>query len=147
MSEIHVIEGKPTLGAGALSPLVKAHPRYDYRVLELTNGVCRIRFFEDGEPIGDSTFTMADAETAGYTKRNPSYGKTPRNMLFARALSNGIAWYCPDVTSGRVYVPEDFEVPPPGLAAGPLDSGDEPPPGPAHEGEPAGLAEEHEALA
>jgi hypothetical protein len=26
--------------------------------------------------------------------------KFPRNMLFARAMSNGVKWYCPDVTSG-----------------------------------------------
>jgi hypothetical protein len=115
MNEVHVIEGKPSLGFGALAGLVKAHPKYDYRVLEHSDQVCRIRFYENGEPLGESPFTMADADRAGYSKRNPSYSKTPRNMLFARAISNGVAWYCPDVTMGRIYVPEELEhlTPPP----------------------------------
>jgi hypothetical protein len=29
-------------------------------------------------------------------------------MLFARAISNGVKWYCPDVFSGPVYVPEEM---------------------------------------
>ena len=28
-------------------------------------------------------------------------------MLFARAISNGVKWYCPDVFGGPVYVPEE----------------------------------------
>jgi hypothetical protein len=29
-------------------------------------------------------------------------------MLFARAISNGVKWYCPDVFCGPVYVPEEM---------------------------------------
>ncbi len=109
MGQVHMIQGNPELGAGALSPLVKSSGKYDYRVLELTNERCRIRYFERGEPIGDSEFSMDDAVLAGYDKKNPQYRQAPRNMLFARAMSNGVAWFCPDVTGGRVYVPEDFD--------------------------------------
>ena len=107
MNEIHVIDGKPTLGAGALSMLVKSSGRYDYRVIHLTNETCTIRFFERGETIGHSTFTMKDAETAKIKGRGP-WQQYPRNMLFARALSNGVAWHCPDVTGGRFYTPEEI---------------------------------------
>jgi hypothetical protein len=31
-------------------------------------------------------------------------------MLFARAISNGVKWYTPDVFSGPVYTPEEFDV-------------------------------------
>jgi len=32
-------------------------------------------------------------------------------MLFARAISNGVRWYCPDVFSGAaVYTPDEFDV-------------------------------------
>ena len=35
--------------------------------------------------------------------------KFPRNMLFARAISNGARWYCPDLFNGNaVYVPEEL---------------------------------------
>ena len=29
-------------------------------------------------------------------------------MLFARCISNGIKWFCPDVFSGSVYTPEEL---------------------------------------
>ena len=35
--------------------------------------------------------------------------KFPRNMLFARAMSNGQKWYCPDAFNGAtVYTPEEL---------------------------------------
>jgi hypothetical protein len=118
MSEVHVIDGKPTLGAGAYAALVKASRRYDYRVLILTNERCAIRFMErrTGEVIGESNFTLDDATKAGLLNKGP-WKQYPRNMLFARAMSNGVAWFCPDVTMGRVYMPDelgaDLGAPPP----------------------------------
>lgn len=108
MSEVHVIDGKPTLGAGALASLVKTSGRYDYQVVELTPTRCIIRFIDRGEPIGDSTFDLDNAKDAGLAGRGP-WKQYPRNMLFARAISNGVAWYCPDVVSGRVYTPEEID--------------------------------------
>ena len=110
MNEIHVIDGKPTLGAGAWSSLIKASGRYDYRVLELTDQRCQLRFYDRGAAVGDSVFTIEDAKRAGLDKKQ-NYHQYPRNMLFARAVSNGGAWYCPDVTMGSMYVPEDFGIP------------------------------------
>lgn len=116
MSEIHVIDGKPGLGAGALAALVKTSGRYDYRVVRLDNEVCELQFFDRGEPMQPtSVFTMQDAERAGLPERGSKPGKPgpwktyPRNMLFARAMSNGVAWHCPDVTSGRIYDPEELD--------------------------------------
>lgn len=107
---IHVIQGKPVLGAGILAGLVKASPKYDYRVHEHTDEVCVIAFFEGGDHVGDSSFSMADAKKAGLLK-NPTWTNFSRNMLFARAMSNGCAWYCPDLTMGRVYVEGEFDEP------------------------------------
>jgi len=107
MSEVHVIDGKPTLGAGALASLVKSSGRYDYRVLQLDDKHCQLRFYEQGQVIGESTFSVDDAQRAGLLNRGP-WKQYPRNMCFARAMSNGVAWFCPDVTSGRVYTPEEI---------------------------------------
>jgi hypothetical protein len=109
MSEVHVIKGKPTLGAGAQAALVKASGRYDYRVVAHDNEKCVIRFYEiaNGEVIGESQFTLKDAEKAKLLT-NVSWQTYPRNMLFARAMTNGVAWFCPDVTLGRVYDPEEL---------------------------------------
>lgn len=107
MSSIYIVEGKPTLSAVLMGALVKRSGRYNYRISEHTNDRCSILFMEGKEQIGVSTFTLADAEAAGVT-RNPTWKKYARNMLFARAMSNGCRWYCPDVFGGPIYTPEEL---------------------------------------
>ncbi len=102
---IHVIKGKPALSANLMAAAVKAHPRYDYRVRKMDNDEVSIEFFEDKQTLGISSFTKADALAA----QTQNLGKFPRNMLFARAMSNGVRWYCPDVFYGNaVYTPEEL---------------------------------------
>lgn len=105
MAGIHIISGKPTIGAGLMAAMVKASGKYDYKVVEQTDKICVIQFYEGPVTIGSSTFSIEDAKKAG-TK---NLDKFPRNMLFARAMSNGVKWYTPDVFSGPVYVPEEME--------------------------------------
>ena len=107
MSSIYIVEGKPTLSAVLMGALVKRSGRYNYRVTEHTDTKCVITFFEDKEQIGVSSFSLDDAKAAGVT-RNPVWNKYPRNMLFARAMSNGCRWYCPDVFGGPIYTPEEL---------------------------------------
>ncbi len=105
MRAFHIVEGKVEMSADLLASLVKSSEKYDYTVLELTREVCRIQFYEDdlGE-IGVSEFSMEDARGAGMASKDV-WKKYPRNMLFARAMSNGVAWYCPDLTmGGRIFV-------------------------------------------
>lgn len=102
---IHVIQGKPSLSANLMAAAVKAHPHYNYKVREMTDKNVSIEFFEDGESIGKSEFSIEDARKA----KTQNLDKFPRNMLFARALSNGVKWYCPDVFNGNaVYTPEEL---------------------------------------
>jgi hypothetical protein len=110
MSGIHIIQGKPTIGAGLMAARVKGFGKYDYRVLEHTDKVCSIEFGtkvpgSDIKSLGISTFTIEDARKAG-TK---NLDKFPKNMLFARAMSNGVKWYTPDIYENPVYVPEEME--------------------------------------
>lgn len=108
---IHIIQGKPTVGANLMAAAVRAHPRYDYRVKELTDTACELEFLDNGKPAGTSRFTMQEAEKAELsTGRNAgTWKKYARNMLFARAMSNGVRWYAPDIFSGNaVYVPEEL---------------------------------------
>lgn len=104
MSGIHIIQGKPAIGAGLMASCVKASGKYDYKVVESTDKICSIDFYEGGEKIGNSTFTEAEAKKA-QTKNMDKY---PKNMLFARAMSNGVKWFTPDVFSGPVYTPEEL---------------------------------------
>lgn len=104
MSGIHIIQGKPTIGAGLIASTVKGSGKYDYKVVVMDEKKCSIDFYQGKEMIGNSTFTIEDAKKA-LTK---NIDKFPKNMLFARAISNGVKWFCPDVFSGPVYVPEEM---------------------------------------
>lgn len=132
MTGIHIIKGKPSIGAGIMSAKVKSSGTYWYEELEHSDTVCKLAFFEaemrpmirelkikvaKGEitksefnerletlSLGVSTFTIADAKKAG----TQNIEKFPRNMLFARAMSNGVKWYCPDIFLMSVYVPEEL---------------------------------------
>lgn len=109
MTGIYIIQGKPSVGANLMASAVKANPKYDYKVREISGKICRIEFFEliDGkmESIGISEFTIEEAMVAGVKNLD----KYARNMLFARAMSNGIRWFCPDVFAGNVtYTPEEL---------------------------------------
>lgn len=107
MNGVYIIQGKPSFGANMMAAAVKASGRYNYRVVEMSDEVCEIAFIENGQECGRSTFTIADAKKAG-TK---NLDKFPRNMLFARAMSNGVRWYCPDVMCGSaIYTPEELGV-------------------------------------
>ena len=105
MNGVYIIQGRPSFGANMMAAAVKASGRYNYRVLEMSDTRCEIAFFEHGQDVGHSVFTIDDAKKAG-TKNLEKYA---RNMLFARAMSNGVRWYCPDVTNGSaVYTPEEL---------------------------------------
>ena len=107
MAGIHVIKGKPSIGAGLMAAAVKRSGKYNYRVTRHTASECVIDFFERGEPCGTSSFSMDDAKAAGLVN-NDNWKRAPRNMLFARALSNGVRWYAPDVFDVSTYVPEEL---------------------------------------
>lgn len=104
MKGIHIIQNQVALSANLIAAAIKRSGRYNYRVLQMSDDIVEIEYFEAGESIGVSTFTRDDAIKAG-TK---NMQKFPRNMLFARAMSNGARWYCPDVFNGSVYTPEEL---------------------------------------
>ena len=118
MQGIHIIKGRPALSANLMAAAVKRHPRYNYRIKEHTAEICRIEFFEGGEPLGVESITMAEAKSAGLHQewdkqknqwREKHNWKTyPKNMLFARCLSNGVRFHCPDAFDCSTYTPEEL---------------------------------------
>jgi hypothetical protein len=108
MTGINIIKGKVSLSAVAMATVLKRTDKYDYKVLENTEVACEIEYFQNGESIGKSRFTFEDAKRAGLEKKD-NYKKYPRNMLFARAMSNGIRWYAPDVLGGPTYTPGELD--------------------------------------
>lgn len=109
MTGIYIVKGKVTVSANMMAAAVKSHPRYDYKVLEPHDDtVCQIEFrdLSTGE-INVSKYTIEDAKKQGLAGGD-NWTKTPRNMLFARAMSNGVKWFAPDVLGGPVYTGADF---------------------------------------
>ena len=107
MTNIHIIKGKPVLGANAMATLIKQHPQYDYKIKRIDATGCIITFFENGAELGDSSFTDVDAKAAGLGGN--SWQKFPRNMHFARAMSNGAKWFTPGIFGGApVYTPDEL---------------------------------------
>lgn len=115
MSGLHIVEGSVMDSGNLISETLKSSAKYDYRVVELTNGSCTIDFYLKkpdgslGEKLGDYTFTIEDAKTAGarFKSKNGAllpWSKFPRAMLFNRCISAGYKVHCPDIFKAAVYV-------------------------------------------
>lgn len=112
---IHIIGGKPALSAGARATFL-AQAGYSWRPVVHTDKQCTLRFWDkngpmtdvDGKPL-DVTITIEDAEKAGWVQNSRgsgkvgNYDKVPKNMLFARVISNFHRWYAPHVVGAQVY--------------------------------------------
>lgn len=102
---MHIIKGKCAPGANLIAAKIKGSGRYDYAVERMTDTDVVVAFYDRGVKVGVSQFTAADAAKA----QTQNMSKFPRNMLFARAISNGVKWYCPDVFNGvAVYTPDEM---------------------------------------
>jgi hypothetical protein len=116
MRGINIINGNAEMSANLMAAKVKKHPKYDYRVTKWDQDGCAIDFYELPHPnaprkewdkLGESSFSADDAIAAGLStgKNADTWRKFARNMYFARAISNGVRIYTPDVFYGApVYV-------------------------------------------
>ena len=108
MTGIHIIQGKPVLGANVLATLVKNDPRYDYKVKVATNELCELTWFENGQEVGPSAFSMIEAKAANLNGKD-NWKRYPSDMLFARAISRGARRYAPGIFGGSpVYTPDEM---------------------------------------
>jgi len=130
LGNITVISGKPALGAALVGALIQRSGRYTYQVTEMTDQRVSIDFHEramqfipggpqgENRKLGTSTFTLDDARKAGLAG-SQTWKSYPRNLLVARALTNGARWYTPSVFAGAVYDPSELEAVQPAVAPGP----------------------------
>jgi hypothetical protein len=115
MKEVYLIPSKAgvkiQIGASLQAAMIKKSGKYDYRIVDHSKEICTIHFFErrgdKWEKIGDESYTIGDARAAGLTAGKDVWTKHPKNMLFARAMSNGAKWHCPDVFGGAIYNESD----------------------------------------
>lgn len=116
MAGIDIIKGKVSVGSGLQASLIKDSPRYRYSVVQLDGDGCVLSFYEKLDSgwtvLGESKFDKQDATDAGLAGGD-NYKKYARNMFFARALTNGMRWYCPDLLracGGQSETHDDFDV-------------------------------------
>ena len=113
---IRIDRGKLTMKAALMAALIDRSDAVQYVTQRLDAEACVLvfsrRMGQGWEVIGTSEFGTADAEAAGLLDgpNKHNWNKYRRNMLFARAISNGAKWYCSGVFAGAVYVPEEFDV-------------------------------------
>jgi hypothetical protein len=125
MSDVHIIEGKPSIGAHLRAAAIKRSERYDYRVIQLDRQRCELEFCEraNGKPavvLGRVSMTMQEAVESGLalsgkTDREgrpllkSNWARSADDMLFARCISKGYRRYCPDLTGGVLaYDPDEL---------------------------------------
>lgn len=104
---VYIVEGKPSLSAQLIASAVQRSGRFRYRVREWTATKCRIEFFEEGESIGESSFSLEEATAAGLAGK-AVWKSYPKAMLWARAMSQGARAYTPEIFLGAIYTPEEL---------------------------------------
>lgn len=122
MASIYLVSGKPSMSANLMAARVKQSGRYRYEVLEKSAKQCRLQFYElleewsDGKvtkkwvkPGPEEVYSVEMAAKANLTK-NPVWQNHPANMCFARAMSNGVKAYAPDLMMGvPIYTPDELD--------------------------------------
>lgn len=114
---IHVVNGKPVIGANLIATMIANHPRYSYRVAKSTKEICEINFFDSKNKLSDEeyfvgscSFTAQEAQEAGLLGKD-NWKKYTADMLFARAISRGAKRYAPGIFGGAaVYTPDELGV-------------------------------------
>lgn len=108
--QFHIVEGNLTMKADImLAKLREAGGSFKW--IDSAQGdspeKATIRMFHDGEEF-ESTYTMKQAAKAELVKSKSNWEKRPGNMLRARAVSEGMKMFRPDIIAG-IYTPEEME--------------------------------------
>jgi hypothetical protein len=107
-SNIHVIQGKPTLSADLMCALAAQRASVKWKIVTESAEEAEIVFTRPGWEEYRSRFTMQDAKDQGLTTKD-NWKKMPRQMLLARAKSHGARQIAPDVLAGTYSYEEMYD--------------------------------------
>jgi len=113
ISDVHIVEGKPTLSYQAILGMVRAYTgphntdRYSFRYLRRDEDCVEIEWTINGEVIGVSKCDTEDAKRMGVASRG-TWQKYPRQMRTARAVTEGVNAFMPEVIGGSIYTPDEL---------------------------------------
>lgn len=120
MAGIDIIQGRPAIGSQLRAARMQ-RAGYRWRMDQLDEKGCVLTIFQGDMVLGTSSFVEADAKAQNLLGKD-NWKKNPRNMFFARAITNAQRWYAPGVLSGEVLSYEeaaDLEPVPPARIAVP----------------------------
>lgn len=110
LQQVFVVHGQPAIYARTMVALLKAKG-YRFQTVETSDEAVTVRGTSPAGEVEESTWTIARAEKAGYTK-NAKYKSDPQAMLYAKAASEVSRKLAPDVLLGIKYAAEDLELEP-----------------------------------
>ena len=109
MSDIHIIQGKPVIGANLMAAAVKSHPKYDYKVVTIHDEAVLIHFFEDGKLIGESGFSMNEIRMlSGAYLLTQNFAFESSSFIFSSSLLFSFSLMCPVCSSTESNFPKSF---------------------------------------
>jgi hypothetical protein len=107
-AQINIIGGKPCISAEGMNFLIRKHcPAAKIDIVKRDHEGCVINASRPGAMVTKFEFTMEDAKRAELLG-NPSWKKFPKNMLFARCISDMARTMFPDCIGGISYTPEEL---------------------------------------
>lgn len=107
LRSIHIIEGKPTMGAELMMALaLKRVPGGYIKIVECTNDQCVVRAGRSRGDTADYRFTIEDAKRAGLLGKS-NWKNYPRAMLRSRVISEAVKAVFPDAMIGA-YTAEEL---------------------------------------
>jgi len=123
MTGIDIIQGRVAISANMRASRMQ-RAGYDWDIIQLDDKGCSLKLKFHGEYIlceeidGETgkvskvpvviTFGEAEAARAGLIGKD-NYKKNPRNMFFARAITNAQRWYAPGILSINILSAEEVE--------------------------------------
>lgn len=109
LQNIFIVHGAPSMYARTMAAAVQAQGHKIWTEHEDTGTVTVCGQRKGSDKVERVTFTIDDAEKAGYVKQNTKYTTDPKSMLYARALSIACRRTAPDALLGVPYSVEEME--------------------------------------
>jgi hypothetical protein len=112
-SSLYIISKRVAVMSDLIAERLSSHPDYEYDVDEHTDDKCTITVWRRSKRTGEftkagsSTYTMDDAHREKLDTKD-AYKKVPRNMMFARAITNAYKWYARNIFNVPVNTIEEF---------------------------------------
>jgi hypothetical protein len=106
MQTVAFISGKPVIDA-TMQRALAVRAGYEVSVVDVSDKAATVIVGKGDKELGRTTFTMQDAAAAGLTGKD-NWKKNPKAMLVARATSQAMRWFAPDVMVG-VYDLDEVE--------------------------------------